>query len=103
MTISLMNVTVKKMSDSESKLLQKILSEMEDGFESFTVSDEEYQAWKIHFEQKSEHDKVFNLLGVLSQYLLGGGRAGASVLASAVICTSRWCNEKDNEEWLKSL
>ncbi|AXC39122.1 UNVERIFIED_ORG: hypothetical protein [Escherichia phage CMSTMSU] len=34
------------------------------------------------------------MIGVISQYLLGGGRASASILASAIICTSRWCDEK---------
>lgn len=88
---------------SETKLLQKILAELDTDPESFNVTDAEYQAWKSNFEQMEEHEKVFNLLGVLSQYLLGGGRAGASVLASAVICTSRWCNEKDNEAFLNGM
>lgn len=85
------------MLNEQSKLLKKILSEMEDI--NVEVTDEEYQAWKVNFEQLEEHEKVFRLLGVLSQYLLGGGRAGATILASAVICTHRWCQEKDLENF----
>ncbi len=85
------------MLNEHSKVLKKILSELED--DNIEVSEEEYQAWKVNFEQLAEHEKVFKLIGVLSQYLLGGGRAGAAILASAVICTSRWCNEKDMEDF----
>lgn len=89
------------MMTNESAVLKKILSELPD--QDVNISEEEYQAWKVHFESKSEHEKVFNLLGVLSQYLLGGGRAGASILAHAVVCTNRWCTEKDNEEFIRSM
>lgn len=84
------------MLNEQSKLLKKICSELDDDID---VSEEDYQKWKINFEQLPEHEKVFRLLGVLSQYLLGGGRAGASILASAIICTTRWCDEKDEEDF----
>ena len=89
--------------NSEKQLLQKILSDIATEPESFNVSDDDYNSWKENFESLSEHEKVFQLLGVLSQYLLGGGRAGASVLATAVICTNRWCQEKDNEAFLNGM
>ncbi len=72
-------------------VLKKILNELGD---EFNVTEEEYQCWKKDFELLAEYDKVFNMIGVISQYLLGGGRASASILASAIICTSRWCDEK---------
>ncbi|WAE77300.1 hypothetical protein vBEcoMphAPEC6_02215 [Escherichia phage ph0011] len=79
-----------------SAVLKKILKEI-DG--EFNVTEEEYQHWKKDFEQLTEYDKVFNMIGVISQYLLGGGRASASILASAIICTSRWCDEKSLEDF----
>lgn len=79
-----------------SAVLKKILKEI-DG--EFNVTEEEYQHWKKDFEQLTEYDKVFNMIGVISQYLLGGGRASASILASAIICTSRWCDEKRLEDF----
>lgn len=95
MTISMMNAT-EMMMNNHSALLKKICSELDDDID---VSEEDYQKWKINFEQLQEHEKVFRLVGVLSQYLLGGGRAGASILASAIICTTRWCDEKDEEDF----
>ena len=79
-----------------SAVLKKILKDL-DG--EFNVTEEEYQNWKKGFEQLTEYDKVFNMIGVNSQYLLGGGRASASILASAIICTSRWCDEKSLEDF----
>lgn len=79
-----------------SAVLKKILKEI-DG--EFNVTEEEYQHWRKDFEQLTEYDKVFNMIGVISQYLLGGGRASASILASAIICTSRWCDEKSLEDF----
>lgn len=79
-----------------SAVLKKILKEI-DG--EFNVTEEEYQHWKKDFEQLTEYDKVLNMIGVISQYLLGGGRASASILASAIICTSRWCDEKSLEDF----
>lgn len=79
-----------------SAVLKQILKEI-DG--EFNVTEEEYQHWKKDFEQLNEYDKVFNMIGVISHYLLGGGRASASILASAIICTSRWCDEKSLEDF----
>lgn len=84
------------MMSEHSSVLKKILKEL-DG--EFNVTEEEYQHWKKGFEQLTEYDKVFNMIGVISQYLLGGGRASASILASAIICTSRWCDEKSLEDF----
>lgn len=84
------------MMSEHSAVLKKILKEL-DG--EFNVTDEEYQHWKKDFEQLTEYYKVFNMIGVISQYLLGGGRASASILASAIICTSRWCDEKSLEDF----
>ncbi|MDS1552154.1 hypothetical protein QPL51_03760 [Escherichia coli] len=84
------------MMSEHSAVLKKILKDL-DG--EFNVTEEEYQNWKKGFEQLTEYDKVFNMIGVISQYLLGGGRASASILASAIICTSRWCDEKSLEDF----
>lgn len=61
------------------------------------VSDEEYSEWKSHYEVLPEHEKVERLLNVLCQYLTSHDAAAATILASAVMCTRRWCNEKDWE------
>lgn len=82
--------------NEHSAVLKKIVAELD---EEITVSDTEYESWKKDFEQLPEYDKVFNMIGVISQYLLGGGKASASILASAIICTSRWCDEKSLEEF----
>lgn len=95
MMITTMNVMVIKMSE-HSAVLKKILNDLGSEIE---VSDEEYEFWKKDFEQLSESDKVFNMIGVVSQYLLGGGRASASILASAIICTARWCQEKSIDDF----
>lgn len=95
MTIFMMNDMVRKMSE-HSAVLKKILNDL-DG--EFNVSEEEYQSWKNDFEQLTDYDKVFNMIGVISQYLLGGGRASATILASAIICTARWCDEKSLEDF----
>lgn len=97
MMIFTTNDMVNLMSDSEqSAVLKMILNDL-DG--EFNVTEEEYQHWKKEFEQLSEHDKMFTLIGVISQYLLGGSRASASIFASAIICTSRWCDEKSLEDF----
>lgn len=79
-----------------NEVLKKILKDL-DG--ELNVSEEEYQSWKKDFEQLTESYKVYNMIGVISQYLLGGSKASASILASAIICTSRWCEEKDLEDF----
>ena len=72
--------------------LDKILENLTD----FEVTDEAYESWKVWYEEQPEHEKVFHLLGALSQYLLDTeSKAAASVLATAVVCTSRWTSEKE--------
>lgn len=95
--ISMMNDTERKMNEHNA-VLKMIMSEL--GSE-LAVTEEEYQSWKKDFEQLPEHDKVFNLLGVISQYLLSAGesKAASSILASAIICTSRWCDEKSLDDF----
>lgn len=84
------------LNEEHTKVLKKILSDIED---NITVSDSDYESWKVNFERLNEHEKVFQLLGVMSQYLLSGCRASASVFATAVICIDRWCDEKDLEDF----
>lgn len=83
--------------DNINSVLKQIMKDLPES--DTTVSDEDYEKWKLYFDSLEEHEKVFNLLGVLSQYLLDGGRAAAYILASAIICTSRWCDEKDLEDF----
>lgn len=64
------------------------------------VTDEEYQKWKEYYDDLSESDKVANLLGVMSEYLLSNSNASASVLAVAVICTNRWVQEQNQKEFV---
>lgn len=76
--------------------LDKILENLTD----FEVTDEAYADWKVWYEEQPEHEKVFHLLGALSQYLLDTeSKATASVLATAIVCTSRWTSEKDLEDF----
>lgn len=84
-----------------SKILSSICEHLPDG--DLVITDEEYYVWKSRFEDLKEHEKVFEIVGALSQYLTSGCRASASVFASAMTCTARWCNEKDNEDFLDSL
>lgn len=86
----------------ESSLLKQILEQLPNGYD-FSVSDDEYTKWKDYFEDKSEHEKVSNLLNVLSQFLTSGCSASASVLANAIICTTRWCDEKEQHEFLNNM
>lgn len=80
----------------ENPALDKILEALGDDFD---VSDEEYKAWKTCYENLPDHEKVFSLLGALSQYLLSGCRASAAILGTAMICTSRWTEEKSMEDF----
>lgn len=76
--------------------LKAVISKLSENFE---VTDEEYQNWKVWYETLPEHEKVFRLLGAVSQYLVSPCNASASVLASAIVCSERWCNEKDDEDF----
>lgn len=80
----------------EKSALDRIMDSLDDDFE---VTEEEYAAWKVWYENLKDHEKVFHLLGALSQFLLSGCRASSVVLATAVICTSRWQNEKEMEDF----
>lgn len=80
-----------------SNVLKAIIADL--GEDCANVSEEEYQLWKMNYENLPEHDKVFNLLGAMSQYLTCASKASASILATAVVCTERWCNEKDLENF----
>lgn len=84
-----------------SKVLKNIMDAV--GDIDISVSEDEYASWKLYFDGLSEHDKVFNLLGALSQYLISGSSASAAVLMVAMICTERWCKEKDQEEFLNEM
>lgn len=100
MTISMMNVMVILMfkpTDNEvSPALRAIMNDLADSFE---VTDEEYNRWKYWYETLPEHEKLERLLGAISQYLTSPGRASASIMASAIVCTNRWCNEKSTEDF----
>lgn len=100
MMIILMNAMEMKMSDI-SKILSSICENLPDG--DLTITDAEYYAWKERFDDLKEHEKVFEIVGSLSQYLTSGCRASASIFASALTCTARWCNEKDNEDFLNNM
>ena len=67
--------------------------------EDFNVPDDEYEKWKEQYDALPEYEKVQRLLDVLSQYLTSGDSASASILATAVVCTRRWCNEKEWDEF----
>lgn len=84
------------MNEELNSVLKALLNDVPADIE---VPEEDYQKWKADYEHLPEHEKVFNLLGVLSQYLTSGGRTAASMLAVAIICTDRWCNEKDLEDF----
>lgn len=80
----------------ENSALNKILEHLGDNFD---LTDEEYEAWKTNYENLPDHEKVFSLLGALSQYLLSDCRASAAILGTAILCTSRWTEEKSMEDF----
>lgn len=85
------------LNEEHSKVLNKITEVLGDQYTD--VSDEEYAEWKERFELLSEHEKVFQLLCVMSQYLLSGCRASAAIFAGTVVCISRWCDEKEQDDF----
>lgn len=85
------------MSEEHSKVLNSILSVL--NHSDAEVSEADYQSWKQLYETLPEDEKVFRLLVALSQYLLSGCNASAAILASAVICTQRWCEEKSDKDF----
>lgn len=65
-----------------------------------SIPEDQYQVWKDRYESQTEAEKVFDLLGAISQYLLSpSSHASCSVLAMALVCTHRWTNEKMDEEF----
>jgi oligoendopeptidase F len=85
------------MSDHEvSPALRAIMNDLADNFD---VSDEDYQNWKVWYESLQDYEKVDRLLGAISQYLTTPCNASASVMASAIVCTNRWTNEKADEDF----
>lgn len=72
--------------------------------EDYKVTDEEYFAWKQWYDQQEDHEKVFHLLGALSQYLTSpDSHAAAGVLAMAVVCTERWTSDKSDQQFLEAM
>lgn len=82
--------------NSVSPALRAIMNDLAD---SFNVSDEDYNAWKVWYETLPEHEKVERLLGAVSQYLTNPCKGSAAVMASAIVCTNRWVDEKSNEDF----
>ncbi len=67
--------------------------------EDYSVSDSEYFTWKIWYESLPEHEKIFHLLGAVSEFTINPSHSGASIFASALVCTQRWLDEKFDEEF----
>ena len=67
--------------------------------DNFTVSDAEYETWKAWYETLQDYEKVERLLGAISQYLTSPCKASASVMAAAIICTHRWVDDKEMENF----
>lgn len=99
MTISMMNAMVTKMNDDKdlSPELRAVLKSV--GDDNVSITDADYAQWKEWYETLPEHEKLFRLLGALSQYFTNPCKASSSILMSAIICTSRWCNDKDMEDF----
>ena len=65
-----------------------------------TISDEEYLKWKSVFSKKSEADKLIDVIGPVSQWLLDPkSAAAASVMVSMMICINRYISELDNGDF----
>ena len=65
-----------------------------------TISDEEYLKWKSVFSKKSEADKLIDVIGPVSQWLLDPkSDAATSVMVSMMICINRYISELDNGDF----
>lgn len=83
--------------DNEVSPVLKII--MKDLARDFEVSDEEYNRWKSWYDTLPEYEKLERLLGAISQYLTSPSHGAAAIMASAIVCTHRYIEEKSLEDF----
>lgn len=67
---------------------------------SSTVSEEEYSKWKSVFSKKSEADKLIDVIGPVSQWLLDPeSHAASSVMVTMMMCINKYISELDNGDF----
>lgn len=85
------------MTDSEVSPVLKLI--MKDLAEEFDVTDEEYNRWKSWYDTLQDYEKLERLLGAISQYLTSPSKGAAAIMASAIVCTHRYIEEKSAEDF----
>ena len=85
------------MNNSElSPVLNLIMKDLAD---EFSVSDEEYRRRFIWYDKLPDYEKLERLLGAVSQYLTSPSAGSAAIMASAIVCTHRYIEEKSLEDF----
>lgn len=85
------------MTDKEISPVLKLI--MKDLADEFSVSDEEYRRWFIWYDKLPDYEKLERLLGAVSQYLTSPSSGSAAIMASAIVCTHRYIEEKSLEDF----
>ncbi|AHY25395.1 hypothetical protein PS2_149 [Serratia phage PS2] len=69
-------------------------------FSDLKLSDDEYNAWKEKFVQLSESDKLLNVVGPISQWMLcPESHAAGSIVAVVMMCVNRYIEETSLEDF----